>query len=594
MLKKLQKTIGLNLILFSIFSIFSSTGITLNKHYDPLSRIKVTPVDEISEAIPSFTSNVSDEPSYSSEIQFNNINIGNTWDNFRGQGVTVAVIDSGINITHEDFFDSSNNITISNKSASLLYNSTSGSVITTQVTNNDYSTISDSGNHGTNVAGTIAARVNGVGTSGVAPEVSLMILKTAYVTTEVNAAIRYAADNGANIINMSFVLYEVSFTNYLNQSVTGYSGASSFFSSAINYAYGKGVTIIAAAGNDGTSNSAYPASNTHVIGVGALARNSGSSMASYSNSGTSNVKLVAPGSVYVPTTGSSSSYIETQGTSFASPIVAAAAAIYKSRQTSATNAQIETRLESTAYDLGTTGNDATYGYGRLDISSLVGNPIISISLDKSELAMKVGDTATLIATVTPSNADDPTYGFISNDENIATVDMESGLITALAIGSTTIGVFSNDRNLDAYCTVNVSSSGSALEDAISWATSFLDSTATECQNLNVTSTTWNALKETYLALSSDAKNEFVNNSSLNTTITSAQARYRFIILKYIEFDNFVVDGNSNVYVTRNANSIYKNIASNDSWIIIIITISVSIGAIFIFSCIAIRNKKKED
>lgn len=92
--------------------------------------------------------------------------------------------------------------------------------------------------------------VNGVGTAGISANVTLLVLKTNYMFTEINAAIYYAADNGADIINMSLGAYEKSFTDGHGKKQTGIKGASTYFQTAINYAYNKGVTVIAAAGNE--------------------------------------------------------------------------------------------------------------------------------------------------------------------------------------------------------------------------------------------------------------------------------------------------------------------------------------------------------
>jgi len=400
------------------------------------------------------------EPLFNQQFQFNHLNRGTTLDNYRGQGVTVAIIDSGLNSNHVDFFDGEYT-NILPTSAHIKETGNYISEISVRTVGEFEKQIINDNNskhegHGTTVAGTIGALVNGVGTVGVSPEVNLMILKTDYFFTEINYAITYAADNGADIINMSIGAYATSFKDGNNVQQTGISGADTYFQSAINYAHDKGVTIIAAAGNENTDVKSYPASNNHVVGVGALARNSSTQIASYSNSGLNNVDIVAPGSVYVSDVGSSTSYTETQGTSFAAPIVASAAALYKGKFPSASPAQIEQKLKDTAYDLGSPGVDTTFCHGRLDLSALLNDVAVTgVELNPASLTMRVGETSTVTANILPANATNKTLLYISDNDDVATVDEDTGLVTAIGIGTTQIGVLTEDGDFEAYTQVTV-------------------------------------------------------------------------------------------------------------------------------------------
>lgn len=413
-------------------------------------------------ATPAYASTLESEPNFSLQYQFNHLNRGDVLDSYRGDGITIAIIDSGINVEHLDF-KSGATTNILNTSAYIEEKGSVYSNIDIQtVAAKGISIINDTNGHGTNVAGTIGALVNGVGTAGLSPNVNLLILKTKYQYTEINRAIRYAVDNGADIINMSIEAHENTFTSpHTGNVVTGYTNTSTYFQSNINYAYNKGVTLIGAAGNHNTNDKSYPAANTNVISVGALATDSSTSIASYSNWGTW-IDIVAPGGVYVTNIGSSTSYRTNSGTSFAAPLVASAVALYKQKNSSATPAQIQNKLFETTYDLGTSGKDTTFGHGRLDLTEFMAGeeeriPVTGVSLSPKKLNLNIGQTAQLTATITPSDATNQEIIFISNNDDVATVDELSGLVTATGVGTTEIGVLTDDGMFEDSATVTVTS-----------------------------------------------------------------------------------------------------------------------------------------
>jgi subtilisin family serine protease len=160
-------------------------------------------------------------------------------------------------------------------------------------------------------------------------------------------AIIYAADHGANIINMSMAFY----------------GTVDTLQSAVNYAWNKGLIIVASAGNYSTSTPYYPAAFSNVLGVSALSPSG--SPSSFSNYGNW-IKLAAPGEqVYTTMIGGSYGY--GSGTSVSSPIVAGAAALVFSLNPSLTNAQVFQLLTANADDLGGNGFDNSYGWGRVNL-----------------------------------------------------------------------------------------------------------------------------------------------------------------------------------------------------------------------------------
>jgi subtilisin family serine protease len=209
--------------------------------------------------------------------------------------------------------------------------------------------------HGTHVAGIIAAqRNNGIGTNGVAQNVEIMVLRAVpdgdEYDKDIALAIRYAADNGAKVINTSFGKY--------------YSPHTDWVTDAIKYASSKDVLIVNAAGNEGydldgiqvypndqTTNSAKEVSDNFIT-IGALNYKYGSELvASFSNYGVSNVDVFAPG-VKIYSTTPLNTYEYLQGTSMASPAVAGIAAMIRSHYPNITAAQVKQIL----MDSGLTSN----------------------------------------------------------------------------------------------------------------------------------------------------------------------------------------------------------------------------------------------
>lgn len=191
----------------------------------------------------------------------------------------------------------------------------------------------DDESHGTHVAGIVAAnRNNTLGMKGVADKVAIMVLRAVpnkgdEYDKDIALSIRYAADNGADIVNMSFG--------------KGFSPHSDKVREAIVYAESKGVLLVNAAGNDGENIDVvptYPNDSVdngpevanNVITVGAIGPSLSSRMvAPFSNYGLNNVDIFAPGAIIYSTT-PSNNYNSYSGTSMAAPAVSGVAALVKS------------------------------------------------------------------------------------------------------------------------------------------------------------------------------------------------------------------------------------------------------------------------
>lgn len=276
---------------------------------------------------------IPNDPLWSQQWGPQRIHCAEAWDSGTGSSsVTIAIVDTGIDYNHEDL------------SAHYL----SGG---RDWVNGDNDPMDDN-DHGTHCAGIAAAVMNNeLGIAGVA-QVKLLaekVLNSDGQGTAFNVAsgITHAADQGADVISMSF----------------GSSDSSVTIQDACVYAYTlKGAVLVAASGNDGQPTVSYPAAYDTVIAVGAIDQSD--ELCSFSNYG-EKLELVAPGFQIISTI-RNNQYDSYDGTSMACPHISGIAALAISKNPGQSNVWIRDLLDVSAEDLGSPGKDIYFGYGLVD------------------------------------------------------------------------------------------------------------------------------------------------------------------------------------------------------------------------------------
>ena len=337
-----------------------------------------------SEARVTYDRNPLDEPLIGNQYYLNHIgDIYSCWKQYRGDGVTIAVIDVGFDPYHEDFYYEDGTHKVLSDSAAFAYDPSSSQAdpstgVITTVGINHISAGSES--HGTFCAGVAAAAVNGKGVAGIAPNASLLLLKTDCKPRSVREAFYYASNHGAKVITISIGSYYDYDGDLQND---GISNLSTVFNDAIEQCYNKGIVVCSAAGNGGGSRPTeytYPGAVNHVIGVGGLAANSSGEIwegSSYNSSQQYQFcDVFAPADeMYGCCNHSGLKYQGGwKGTSFASPQVAGLAALYFQKNPGKTAADFETALFQSCHKIETSSiaNASQLGYGRIDAGRLLG------------------------------------------------------------------------------------------------------------------------------------------------------------------------------------------------------------------------------
>ncbi|MGK2947484.1 MAG: S8 family serine peptidase, partial [Acidimicrobiales bacterium] len=323
---------------------------------------------------------VADDPVYRQGLQWGLDRIGapTAWERTTGEGITIAVIDSGVDVDHED-----------------LSGQLAGQVSCIGADGDPRrcaGSARDDNGHGTHVAGVaLATTANGLGIAGVAPDARLLAVRVLAddcdatgacsatgTAGDVAAGVRWAADQGADVINLSL-------GGGALQSTLGCA-----FCEAIEYAWERGAVAVIAAGNDAVLPAGF--SDERAVIVSATTRDDG--RASYSSASGSILRgarwpVAAPGgegesdpadcatggtpqgvlSTYW-ISGQADAYACLAGTSMAAPHVSGALALLLAQ--GLTPQEAVDRLLSTATDLGPPGRDDVFGFGLIDVARAVG------------------------------------------------------------------------------------------------------------------------------------------------------------------------------------------------------------------------------
>jgi subtilisin family serine protease len=337
--------------------------VSLAEGSDVLARCKALQrLDGVSYAHPNYLTYLAFEPNdtlwnqqYGPQI----VEAPTAWDTTVGSGsILVAVADTGINFTHEDFQDG----TIWTNPGEIPDNGIDddGNGYIDDVHGwdciNDDNNPNDTSGHGSHVSGILGARMNNAkGIAGMAQVtiVPLQVFTPGGTWEAITEAVYYATDNGCSA---------------LNYSGGGYGGDGSL-SNAVQYAWDNGMPVVAAAGNYNSSTPFYPAAYEPVIAISGTDR--------YDNRyGSSNfgdwIDVAAPG-VDVLSCGSdySTQYYELTGTSMSSPHACGLVGLMYSVKPDLTPQEVRDLLRDNAVDLGSPGFDIYFGYGRINAAATI-------------------------------------------------------------------------------------------------------------------------------------------------------------------------------------------------------------------------------
>ena len=325
-----------------------------------------------------FPQTAPNDPDYKDQLQWNlngtyGVNAPGAWGRgVSGAGVRIGVLDSGINALHQDFRDPYTNAPIVREG--YKFDGGSGQPLAT-IAADGYAAVSDGYGHGSMVSGIIAAVTNnGLNIAGLAYGAEIVPFKVL---------------NDAGVGNLGYLMaalnYISSHNSELRLSVVNISLGAHFdvpsptLQASVDGLTSKGIIVVAAVGN-GLKNEAtgqydytalmYPAACEGVIGVASIGKGgSKSSFSTYNKS----VDVAAPGeSIYGINNNNNTGSRSGQGTSYAAPLVAAAAALVKELKPSTDSAEFMELLEATSVPRLGGGKTNEYGFGLLDVQEMMG------------------------------------------------------------------------------------------------------------------------------------------------------------------------------------------------------------------------------
>ncbi len=320
----------------------------------------------------------SDDLVRSKEYWLDSYGIRTAWDTTRGKGVTIAIIDSGID----------------GSVAELRGAVVGGTDFSGQGSANGEKPVSSDSSHGTMVASLAAGRGSGsnAGVIGAAPDASLLSISVGFGASATNSddqiaqAVTWAVDHGAKVINMSLT------RNTLDWPPS--------WDTAFLYAAKHDVVVVAAAGNrgSGTEEVGAPATMPGVLAIGGVNASGVASRQASAQGITIGVSAPSENLVGVIPGGG---YVLWDGTSGATPIVAGIVALVRAAHPELDAANVIQRVLTTAHDKGAAGPDDLYGYGLVDAAAAVADTVATVK------ANPLGDLADWVrinrrATTTPA------------------------------------------------------------------------------------------------------------------------------------------------------------------------------------------------
>jgi subtilisin family serine protease len=380
------------------------------------------------------------DPMYGSEWPLAKIGAPTAWDYSTGAGITIAILDTGVDGTHPDL------------AAKMVpgWNFYSNN-----------SDTSDVNGHGTTVAGAAAAATNNsIGVASVAGGAKIMPVRiadpNAYASwSTVAQGITYAADHGARVVNLSY----------------GGASGSSTIQQAASYLRAKGGVLFVAAGNTGAVDNTAPTDLIMVV----AATLQDDTHASWSTYG-SFVDISAPG-YNIVSTARGGQYWYCWGTSLATPIVAGTAALILSKRPDFTAAQVDATLKASATDLGASGADPYFGAGRVNAAAAVQRAMATPAADTTKptavIAAPTGGAVAGTITVTANATDNVGVTRVELRANGALVGSDTAApyqfawnTTSVANGSVQLTATAYDAagNAGVSAPVTVTVSNAALAD----------------------------------------------------------------------------------------------------------------------------------
>ncbi|MEH1989128.1 S8 family peptidase [Nostoc sp.] len=327
---------------------------------------------------------------------------------YTGKGVVVAVVDTGVDYNHEDL---TNNIWTNTKeiAGNGIDDDGNGYIDDNYGWNfadQNNNTLDDNG-HGTHVSGTIAGENNNYGVTGIAYDAKIMPVKALDSSgsgsySSISKGIRYAVDNGANVINLSL----------------GGASSNRTLESAINYASSKGVIVVMAAGNDGDSSPDYPARYASKSGIAVGAVDKNNNLADFSNrSGTNQIAYVTAPGVKVYSSVPNNQYATYSGTSMAAPHVAGIVALMLSANSNLTDAQVRQIVTETA---GNSTQTTSSSFKISNVSSLASQVIAETAGNNTQTtssSFKISNVSSLASRVIAETAGNNTQTTNSSFNN---------------------------------------------------------------------------------------------------------------------------------------------------------------------------------